>query len=174
MPRKHLSQFAYNGKDADTEPLRLTGDDLAVLKTLNPEIYAYLPAPWLHALAHPHKNYIRFAGRLARLARWRHQFNDYGKILPDAPLKAPYLLRHQVALKHAVYSRTERGDRLVNEPSPYRSTQWQAHQILQDMVHASIELGVRQDPAFQMLHWPALRDSGWTEHGQRKNIPGAL
>ena len=42
------------------------------------------------------------------------------------------------------------------------------------MVHASIELGVRKDPAFQLIHWPAIRDNGWTEHGQQKKIPGAL
>jgi hypothetical protein len=112
MARPHRSQFEYDGENAHTGPLRVTQDDIAGIKKLNPELYTYLPAPVHHALVAPEKNYIRYAKRLATLARWRTIGDDK---------EPPYLQRHQVPYKHAVYSRTERGDKLVEELEPYPS-----------------------------------------------------
>lgn len=161
MRLKHRSQFEYDGENSHAGPLRLTPDDIAILKKLNPEIYTYLPAPWLHALVTPDKNYIRFAKRAATLARWH---------MLDGKKEPPLLKRHQVPLKHAVYSRSERGDVVASEPNPYRSKDHFAHHLLNDMVQASIEIGANKHKDFQLVHWPQLRDEGWTEHGERKYI----
>src|SRR5262249_17841465 len=119
--------------------------------------------PWLHALTLPKKNYIRFAKRAGTLARWH--------VIDGQAPEAPYLLRHQVPLKHAVYSRTERGDRLVNELNPLRTKEPFGHQLLQDMAQASIEIGARKHPGFQLVPWPELRDQGWKEHGKMQYVP---
>src|SRR5262245_31618655 len=148
MERSHRSQFEYDGDNAHAEPLRLTADDIAGIKELNPELHTYLPAPWHHALVAPDKNYIRFAKRQAILARWR--------VIDGSAPEPPYLHRHQVPLKHAVYSRTEAGDRLVNELNPLRTKEHMGHQLLQDLVQASIELGVKANPEFEILRWPEI------------------
>lgn len=162
MARTHRSQFEYDGENAHTGPLRLTPDDIAGIKKLNPELYTYLPAPVHHALVAPGKNYIRYAKRMATLARWRHM---------NGRKEPPYLQRHQIPYKHAVYSRTERGDMLVEEPNPYRSKQQFAHQLQQDLVKASIEYGASKVPGFEVVLWPRIRDAGWIESGQQKFVP---
>lgn len=162
MPRKHRSQFEYNGENAHTGPFRLTGDDIAALRKLNPELYTYLPANVHHALVAPNKNYIRYAKRLATLARWQGV---------GTAAEPPYLRRHQVAYKHAVYSRTERGDLLVRELNPFRSKQPFPHQLQQDLVKASIELGASRIPGFEVVLWPQIRDHGWIENGRRVFVP---
>jgi len=169
MGRNHSSQFIYDGDNADRKPLRITQADQATLRLLNPELFTYLPSNWINAFVGG--NPSRFAKRLARLARYRHQFDARGQLIPDAALEPPYLLRRQQFCRHAVYSRTERGDRLVAELAPHRSKQPFAHQLLQDMVQASIELGVRTHPDFQLLTWPVLREHGWTELGVQKYVP---
>jgi hypothetical protein len=163
MARKHSSQFIYDGEHAHVGPLELTPDDYAVVRKLNPELYTYLPAPWLHAVTAPNKSYIRFAKRVAVLARWQ--------ISKENAARAPYLERHQIALKHAVYSRTERGDRLVNEINPQRTKEHFGHQLLQDMVLASIEIGVKKGADIEITFWPQLRDQGWTQQGEQKYVP---
>lgn len=162
MRLKHRSQFEYDGDNAHTGALRLTSDDIAIIKKLNPELYTYLPSPVLHALVAPKKNYIRYAKRLATLARW--QIADEGE-------KPPYLQRHQVPHKHAVYSRTERGDQFVGAPKPHRSKQPFAHQLQQDLVKASIEFGASKVPGFEVVLWPQIRDAGWIENGQKTFVP---
>lgn len=162
MARTHRSQFEYDDENAHTGPLRLTADDIAGIKKLNPELYTYLPAPVHHALVAPSKNYIRYAKRLATLARWQITGKD------KAP---PYLQRHQVPYKHAVYSRTERGDRLAQEPAPHRSKQPFAHQLQQDLVKASIELGASKMPGFEVVLWPQIRDAGWIENRKQIFVP---
>lgn len=163
MQCKHRSQFQYDGENAHTGPLRFTPDDIACIKTLHPEVYPYLPAPWWHALVCPEKNYTRFAKRAGTLARWWRRARD-------EPLQPPYIKRHQVPLKHALYSRTEAGDVLVNEVYPLRTTHNQAHETLQALVHASIDIGVRQADGFRLVHWPEIRDIGWSEFGTRKYV----
>jgi hypothetical protein len=158
MARTHRSQFEYDGDNAHTGSLRLTPDDIAGIKKLSPELYTYLPAPVLHALVAPNKNYIRYAKRLATLARWQHK-------------EPPYLHRHQVPYKHAVYSRTERGDRLVRELNPHRSKHSFAHQLQQDLVKASIEFGASKVPGFEVVSWPQIRDAGWIENGKQIFVP---
>jgi hypothetical protein len=163
MARKHSSQFIYDGEHAHSGPLTLTADDYAVVRKLNPERYTYLPAPWLHAVTAPNKNYIRFAKRVATLARWQKREGHVAE--------APYLERHQIALRHAVYSRTERGDRLVNEINPQRTKEHFGHQLLQDMVLASIEIGVKKATDLEIAFWSQLRDQGWTRQGEQQYVP---
>jgi hypothetical protein len=162
MAHTHRSQFKYDGENAHTGPLRLTADDIAGIKKLNPELYTYLPAPVLHALVAPKKNYIRYAKRLATLARW--QSNGHAQ-------QPPYLQRHQVAYKHAVYSRTVRSDTLVEERAPRRSKHSFAHQLQQDLVKASIEFGASKVPGFEVDLWPQIRDMGWRENGRQTYVP---
>jgi hypothetical protein len=169
MVRKHTSQFVYDGDHADRTPLRITRADLATLRLLNPELYTYLASNWINAFIGG--NPFRFAKRLARLARYRHQFDDDSRQIPDAALQPPYLLRRQQFCRHAVYSRTERGDRIVGELTPQRSKHSFAHQLLQDMVQASIDLGAREHPNFQLITWPTLRERGWTERGVVQYVP---
>jgi hypothetical protein len=169
MARKHSSQFKYDGHHADRSPLRITRADLATLRLLNPQLYTYLPSNWINAFIGG--NPFRFAKRLARLARYRHQLDGSGQIIPDAALEPPYLLRRQEFCRHAIYSRTERADYLLGETPPPRGKQPFAHQLLQDMVQASIDLGVRAHPDFQLVTWPTLREHGWTELSVQQCVP---
>ncbi|MCP3475072.1 hypothetical protein NLM33_32640 [Bradyrhizobium sp. CCGUVB1N3] len=162
MARTHRSQFEYNGENAHTGPLRLTPDDIAGIRKLNPELYTYLPAPVHHALVVPKKNYIRHAKRLATLARWQGSGTDK---------TSPYLQRHQVPYKHAVYSRTQHGDMVADEPHPHRSKQPFAHQLQQDLVKASIEFGASKVPGFEVVLWPQIRDAGWIEDSRQTFVP---
>ena len=162
MARTYRSQFEYDGANAHTGPLRLTSEDISGIRKLNPELYTYLPAPVHHALVAPNKNYIRYAKRLATLARWQNVGNEQ---------QPPYLQRHQVPYKHAVYSRSERGDRLAEEPRPHRSKHSFAHQLQQDLVKASIEFGASRVPGFEVVLWPQIRDAGWIENSQRTFVP---
>ena len=147
--------------------IRTTSRDADIVRLLNPERYTYLPSNWISALVGG--NEFRFAKRLRLLSDGLPERTVAGNKNEPRP-GLGYLARHFEFYRHRVYSRTEKGDTFVNEPNPHRSKQPFAHQVLQDLVHASIELGAKH-PDFELIDWPKLRDLGWTERGQQKYVP---
>jgi hypothetical protein len=140
--RKHKSQFDYGGTHADDRTLALTARDVQVLRLLDPEHgYYYLPSHWIHAFVGG--DALRVAKRLGRLAREPHS----------------YLARRQDWYKHAVYSRTTKADRFLGERRT-RDRDPYPHRLLQDMVHASIVLGLKDYTALELVPWLGLAATG--------------
>ena len=121
MSRKHRSQFIYDGKHADDQPLMLSLLDLQRFRTL--ARFPYLPSHWVLALTGGNEQ--RSYSRLARLAREPHAFLD----------------RRQDWYKHAVYSLTRKGYAAINA-TPDMTRDPFAHQLLQSLVEASFEIEV--------------------------------
>ena len=140
--RTHKSQFNYSGDDADDRMLSLTERDLEIFRILDPEHrFHCLPSNWLHAFIGGDE--LRLSKRLGRLAR--------------EPNK--YLERRQERFKHAVYSRTNKADRYLGERRS-RDRDPFAHRLLQDLVRASIEIGVGADSLLRTVPWAELAISG--------------
>ena len=140
--RAHKSQFTYTGSDADDRPLILSDRDTLIFSLLDPEHgYHYLPTNWIHAFVRGDE--LRLAKRLGRLAREPHVF----------------LARRQDWYKHAVYARTPKadahlGERTIRDRDPF------AHRLLEDLVQASIALGVNGVPDLQLMSWRDLAATG--------------
>lgn len=140
--RTHKSQFAYSGIHADDRTLALTPRDIQVLRLLDPEHgYHYLPSHWIHAFVGG--DALKVSKRLGRLAREPHG----------------YLARRQEWYKHAVYSRTTKADRYLGERRT-RDRDPFPHRVLQDMVHASIALGLKTHPDLELVSWLGLASTG--------------
>lgn len=133
--------LAKNFGDRDRS-LYLTERDQDIFRLLDPEQgYHYLPSNWVHAFIGGDQ--LRLAKRLGRLAREPHG----------------YLARRQDWYKHAVYSRTSKADAYLGEHrTPDRDPF--AHRLLEDMVQASIALGVSADPGLALVPWAALAATG--------------
>jgi hypothetical protein len=152
MERKpRRSRFRFDGPDADDKALVITERDIAILKLLDPEHrYTYLPSHWIHAFIGGEQ--LRLSKRLGRLSRAPHQLL-YRPAQRAHSLNANY--------KHDVYARADAGDRLLIERSllarrASRPTEAYAHQVLNDLVDASIEIGVRADPALRLIGWKEI------------------
>ena len=126
----------------DERALFISERDLAIFRALDPEYgHRYLPSHWLHALIGGDQ--LRVAKRLGRLARKPHG----------------YLARRQDWYKHPVYERTAKADGLLGERRS-RAREPFAHRLLEDLVQASIELGIQNDRAAQVVTWRELAQSG--------------
>ena len=156
--RAHKSQFNYNGEDADGRPLVLSDRDALIFRLLDPEHgYHYLPTNWIHAFIGGDE--LRLAKRLGRLAREPHSYLD----------------RRQDWYKHAVYSRTTKADRHLGE-RPDRDRDPFAHRLLEDLVQASIAIGISAVPDLQLMSWRDLTSTGkipaaTMESNERHAIP---
>ena len=132
---------AKNFDDRDST-LCLTERDQEIFRLLDPEHgFHYLPSNWIHAFIGGEQ--LRLAKRLGRLAREPHG----------------YLARRQDWYKHAVYSRTSKADTYLGERRT-RDRDPFAHRLLEDMVRASIALGVNADPKLTLVPWVTLAASG--------------
>ncbi len=140
--RNHKSQFEYVGRNADDRPLFLSTRDEKIFRLLDPEHgYHYLPSNWIRAFVGGDE--LRVAKRLGRLAREPHGF----------------LERRQDWYKHGIYSRTTKadvhlGERRVRDRDPF------AHRLLEDLVQASIALGLKSFPDLQLIPWLDLAATG--------------
>ena len=122
--------------------LCLTERDNEIFRLLDPEQgYHYLPSNWIHAFIGGDQ--LRLAKRLGRLAH-----EPYG-----------YLARRQEWYKHAVYSRTSNADTYLGEHRT-RDRDPFAHRLLEDIVQASIALGVTANPNLSLVPWFALAATG--------------
>ena len=140
--RTYKSQFNYGGDDADDRTLSLTERDLEILRLLDPEYrFHYLPSNWIHDFIGGDE--LRLSKRLGRLARAPHK----------------YLERRQDRYKHAVYSRSSKADRHLGEHS-VRDRDPFAHRLLEDLIQASIEIGVGADSRLRLVPWSELAASG--------------
>lgn len=136
------SQFSSAGDGVDDRPLTLSTRDLAIFRLLDPEYgYHYLPSNWINAFVGG--DALRLSKRLGRLARAPHG----------------YLARRQDWYKHAVYARTTKADELLGEPR-VRDRDPYPHRLLQDLVQASIAIGVGADPALSLMCWSDLAATG--------------
>lgn len=122
--------------------------DRAILELLDPEFgYKYLPSNWIHAFVGG--NWTGLRKRLARMKR-----------KPECYLLRPALQdwSENAKYKHDVYARADAGARFlgtVNGSKAYKDREY-AHDLLTDLVDASIELGVRADPSLRLLTWRQL------------------
>ena len=138
----HKSQFNYSGEDADERPLILSDRDALIFRLLDPEhAYHYLPTNWVHAFVGGDKQ--RVAKRVGRLAREPHSYLD----------------RRQDWYKHAVYSRTAKADLHLGE-RPSRDRDPFVHRLLEDLVQASIAIGVNTVPNLELMPWRDLTATG--------------
>ena len=134
--------------DANGRPLVMGARDRAVLELLDPQFrYKYLPSNWIHAFVGG--NWTGLRKRLARMKRkpecflLRPKQQDYSE-------NARY--------KHDVYTRSDAGARFlgtVNGSKIYKDREY-AHDLLTDLVDASIEIGVRNDSSLRLLTWRDL------------------
>ena len=136
--RMRKSEFHYDGKHADDQRLILNDGDREIFELLHPvRGYHMLPGPWIGELTG--RAYARnLDNRLARLAR--------------AP--SNYLIRYKQdrrISKDSVYARHQRADTAMGEKPVYKRDP-HAHRLLEDMVQASIEIGVKADPRFRFTH----------------------
>lgn len=137
---RHRTRIDNRG--TDEHALYLSARDLDILRLLDPEHgYRYLPSNWVHAFVGG--DLLRVAKRLGRLARAPHN----------------YLERRQDWYKHPVYERTAKADAQLGEKR-FRDRDPFAHRLLEDLVQASIALGVAADPAARLVPWPELAASG--------------
>lgn len=122
--------------------------DRAILELLDPAFgYKYLPSNWIHAFVGGD-----WTGLRKRLARMKRK--------PEC-----YLLRPKVQdwsenarYKHDVYARSDAGARFlgtVNSSKIFKDREY-AHDLLTDLVDASIELGCRSDNSLRLLPWREL------------------
>lgn len=148
-PRR--SRWRFDGIDADDRPLAITERDIAIFELLDPEHrYTYLPSHWIHAFIGGDR--LRLSKRLGRLSRAPHNY----LVRPSQraqSLNAQY--------KHDVYARAEAADGLLIERGrttrrARRPAEPYAHQLLNDLVDASIEIGVRSDPALRLIDWKEI------------------
>ena len=140
--RAHKSQFNCSGDHADGRSLFLSPRDVQIFRLLDPEHgFHYLPSHWIHAVVGG--NNLRVAKRLGRLAREPHS----------------YLARRQDWYKHAVYARTAKADKFLDERR-VRDRDPYAHRLLEDMVQASIMLGLKRAPHLQLIPWLDLAATG--------------
>lgn len=125
--RMRKSEFSYSGEHADDRKLYVSDGDKEFFSLLHPNRYHILPGPWVCALlGRPY--YRSNDHRLARLARAPHNF----------------LIRHKQdrrISKDSAYQRAPNADKLMNDEAAYKKDPL-AHRILEDIVQASIELGV--------------------------------
>ena len=136
------SRARIDAPNRDDRALFLSDRDLAIFRILDPEYgYQYLPSHWLHAFVGG--NQLRVAKRLGRLAREPHS----------------YLARRQDWYKHPVYERTTKADAHLGERRS-RCRDPFAHRLLEDLVQASIELGVWNDSTTRVVTWRELVQSG--------------
>lgn len=145
--KKYRSQFRYSDEHADARPLRENARVRDVKVLLHPENYPRLPSNWIHAFLGG--NELSVSRRLARMGREPHNI----------------LIRHQAWFKHAVYGLTKSDAPFPTEPF--------SHLVLQCLVMASIELGVRGDPAAQLLKWRDIVALGQIPDGTLSQSRGA-
>jgi hypothetical protein len=139
---KATSNQVSGGNHADHRALYLSPRDLDIFRLLDPEYgYRYLPSSWIHAFVGGDP--LRLAKRLGRLAR-----------APNG-----YLTRHKDWYKHAVFERTAKADAQLGERRT-RNRDPFAHHLLEDIVQASIALGVAADPALRLVSWQQLAATG--------------
>lgn len=143
------SEFIYNGDHADDQPLFLQDGDYVDFETLHPERgFHILPGPWISAFAK--RTYkANHDNRQARLAR-----------TPKVPDGRPYLIRYKQdrrVSKDSAYTRHSNADALLNEKPHYKTDPF-AHRVFEDLVQASIELGIR-DAGFSITKWHELPKS---------------
>jgi hypothetical protein len=129
--------------------------DRAILELLDPQFgYKYLPSNWIHAFLGG--DWTGFRKRLARMKR-----------KPECYILRPKVqdLSENARYKHDVYSRSDAGARFlgtVNASKVFKDREY-AHDLLTDLVDASIELGCRADNSLRLLTWREL--------SQHKNVP---
>lgn len=137
-----------------------------ILGTLHPERFEDLPVNWLHQVVDPTANPLRFATRVTQLT---DEPDKDG--IPYGPGFLGRITKQW--WRHRVYHRTDKGDRYVGEFNPMRSNQHDAHQVMQDIVQASIQIGCDK-AGLEMIHWPELLKNGWSDSGKQTYIPGAI
>ena len=133
---------------------RFVRTPLAVALRANPRLIAILrvfddhrllPANWIHALVGGDR--IGLNRRLTQLYR-------------EGLLNRETLLGPKNVYETMTYSRTEKGDRFLNEKGfeglPHDGTH-DAHQVLLDILSASIELGARNS-SIELHKWKEIRD----------------
>lgn len=134
--------------DANGHPLMMGARDRAILELLDPQFrYKYLPSHWIHAFVGG--NWTGLRKRLARMKRRPECFLNRPK-QQDWSENARY--------KHDVYARSDAGAKFlgtVNGSKIYKDREY-AHDLLTDLVDASIEIGVRHDPSLRLLTWQQL------------------
>jgi Replication-relaxation len=141
--------------DPNGRPLVMGERDRAILELLDPQFrFKYLPSNWIHAFIGG--NWTGFRKRLARMKR-RPQCYLVRPKQQDVSENARY--------KHDVYARSDAGARFLgttNGSKSYKDREY-AHDLLTDLVDASIELGVRADKSLRLLTWREL--------ATHKNVP---
>lgn len=146
--RSRRSRWRFDGCDADAAPLTVTERDIAIFELLDPEHrYTYLPSHWVHAFIGGDR--LRLSKRLGRLSRAPHHY------LVRPPQRAQSV---NALYKHDVYARAEAADRLLvarglRAERARRPSEPYAHQLLNDLVDASIEIGVLTDPTLHLVTW---------------------
>ena len=158
---KRLSQLIHSGAHADPDALALGLLDEAIFTILEPQYgKQFLPSNWIHALLplHIERRYslAHVANRLARLGRQPHA----------------YLIRRQERQKHGVYSRSYKADEHLDE-RPVRRTEEFAHQVLEHIVQASLELGIHE-AGNSFRNWPAIVAMGNVPAVTLKDKPHVL
>lgn len=134
--------------EANGRPLEMRARDRAILELLDPQLrYKYLPSNWIHAFVGGN-----WTGLRKRLARMKRE--------PECYLLRPKQqdFSENARYKHDVYTRSDAGARYLgtsNSSKVYKDREY-AHDLLCDLVDASIELGVRADPSLRLLTWADL------------------
>lgn len=122
--------------------------DRAILELLDPQFrYKYLPSNWIHVFVGG--NWTGLRKRLARMKRG-----------PECYLSRPKQQdwSENARYKHDVYARSDAGARFLgtnNGSKVYKDREY-AHDLLTDLVDASIEIGVRNDSSLRLLTWQQL------------------
>lgn len=129
-------------------PLEMGARDRAILELLDPKFrFKYLPSNWVHAFIGGDWTWLR--KRLARMKRG-----------PECYLVRPKQQdwSENARYKHDVYARSDAGAKFLgtaNGSKIYKDREY-AHDLLTDLVDASIEIGVRNDPSLRLLTWAHL------------------
>jgi hypothetical protein len=125
--------------------LRLTARDIAILRLFDD--YRLLPTNWIRAFF-PEADPIGLRNRLTALTKEPHTL--LGRFTFNGTKNVNETM---------TYFRTTQGDRLLiskGYPPLVRSGLKDAHQVLCDLVDASIALGVRAEPNLELITWRDL------------------
>lgn len=148
-PVKRLSRFS---DDPTGVPLTVSPKDIEIFKLLDPERrYSILPTNWIQALLGGDPTWM--SKRLGRLSRRPYKYLHRPE--EQWTFNALY--------KHALYRRADKADQYLIEQGllrrrAKRRTDALRHQLLDNLVDASIELGVTADPALSLLDWHGILD----------------
>ena len=151
QPKRSRRSREPNGKLIPPE--NLSPRDIKIFKLLDPDYrYQYLPSHWIYHLVGG-KNWIKLKQRLGDLYR-----------RPNCYLERPLeqWRSFNSGYKHAVYRRDTAAvkvvrDRGVAGGEHQHNPNLYAHELLNCLVDASIEYGVKADPKLSLLTWVDLQ-----------------